>query len=79
MIARLLGTCAFTLNHYYAGIMRVIYGHMDAAESIREIEPNQARGGPATAVAVAQVLEALALSNNDGETLPSAVSQSGAE
>jgi hypothetical protein len=44
MIEKLIGKCAYTMNHYFGGLMKIIYADMDPASAIREIERGQATG-----------------------------------
>jgi hypothetical protein len=44
MIENLIGKCAYTMAHYFNGLMKIIYADMDPATAIREVEPGQAAG-----------------------------------
>jgi hypothetical protein len=44
MVDRLLSRCGSTMDRYFPGLMKIIYGDVDAMEAIREAEPLQARG-----------------------------------
>jgi len=44
MISELIGKSAYTMNRYFPGMMRVIYGNIDAKSAIAEIEPSQSAG-----------------------------------
>ena len=57
MIENLVGKVAYTINRYFPGIMRVIYGDIDPGVAIHEIEPS--RGYPTPPVAMAEVVQAL--------------------
>jgi len=62
MIEQLLQKSAYTMNRYFRGLMRVIYGDVEALDAIREIEPQQAGGA---ALALARLVEALAVNTSD--------------
>ena len=85
MIEQVIQKCAFTMNRYFPGIMRVIYGDVEAVNAIREIEPSQGAGDcpSATPVVVAQLLEALAESEGttdaDASSPPVAVASTSPE
>lgn len=55
MIEQLIGKSAYTMNRYFPGIMRIIYGDVSAKDAMAEIEPNQAHGEAAEALAEALV------------------------
>lgn len=65
MIEQLIGKTAYTMNRYFPGMMRVIYGNLDAKSAIAEIEPSQSRGEAGEALAEALV-QALASSGEQG-------------
>jgi hypothetical protein len=62
MIEQLLGKCAYSMNKYFPGLMRIIYGDVDPRAAIAEIEPSQSSGDAGAAIATA-LLEALAAGN----------------
>lgn len=69
MIEDLIGKSVCTMDHYFAGLMKVIYSDTSASEAISEIEPSQAGGqqpSPVQASAV-QVLERAFGARDEGE------------
>jgi hypothetical protein len=64
MIEKLIGKCAFTMAHYFNGLMKIIYADMDPATAICEIEPGQADGN-AILEAIASILAVQVESSND--------------
>lgn len=51
MIEELIGKTAYTMNRYFPGMMRVIYGNVNPKSAIAEIEPSQSRGDTGEALA----------------------------
>ena len=66
MIEQLIGKTAYTMNRYFPGMMRVIYGNVDAKSAIAEIEPSQSRG-EAGEVLAELLVQALTSSSGEGE------------
>lgn len=44
MVEDVIQRSAYTMNRYFPGMMKVIYGNVDPKQSIGEIEPSQSRG-----------------------------------
>ena len=65
MMDQLIQKCAYTMNRYFPGLMRVIFGDVEALDAIRQIEPNQAGGA---ALALARVLEGLPVDTSSSPT-----------
>jgi len=70
MMEHLIHKCAASMDTYFPGLMRIIYGDVDAVTAIRPVEPQQ---GDGLAFALSQLVEAVALesnndSNGDGES-----------
>mmetsp|Transcript_20647 Transcript_20647/g.45108 ORF Transcript_20647/g.45108 Transcript_20647/m.45108 type:complete len:231 (+) Transcript_20647:183-875(+) len=69
MIEDLIGKSVCTIDHYFPGLMKVIYSDTSASEAISEIEPSQSGGqqpSPVQASAV-QVLERTSGVGDEGE------------
>jgi hypothetical protein len=70
MIEQLIGKTAYTMNRYFPGMMRVIYGNVNAKSAIAEIEPSQSRGEAGEAGEALAELLVQALATSDGEGAP---------
>ena len=57
MLARLIHRCAGTMDQYFRGLMRILYGNVDAVAAIQPIVPQQG------SVAWAPLVEAVAVSD----------------
>jgi hypothetical protein len=64
MIEKLIQKCAYTMAHYFTGLMKIIYADMDPATAIEEIEPTEAAGN-AVPEAIATLLAVQEESSND--------------
>ena len=67
MLEQLIHKCAGTMDQYFPGLMRIIYGELDAVAAIQPIVPQQGTAG--MAYALAQLVEAIgATDENDSST-----------
>lgn len=67
MLEQLIHKCAGTMDQYFPGLMRIIYGDLDAVAAIQPISPQQGNAG--MAYALAQLVEAIGASDeNDSST-----------
>lgn len=58
MLARLIQRCVSTMDRFFPGLMRILYGNVDAVAAIQPIVP---QGSASMAYAVAQLVEAVAV------------------
>jgi hypothetical protein len=65
------------MDQYFPGLMRIIYGDMDAVAAIQPILPQQGSAG--MAYALAQLVEAIALNDADVPSTSEAAEQAETE